>query len=212
MTAIPPSWAMGALGLDGTGDSHLQPGIHLRVFTSPQMGLPTRPFVVYRLEGDHAQRRLAGLTRTTFIWRDAQGRILQPPFAVMPGQPVTGHIVRPAAARAIAVGVVTGADLPSLVARPLGGLARKGLRVQAFIDTPQGRRILGERRQSPYVLAASDIHGVVLDGQGIVRSGWWIEADVSLVDKLKPAFLMDLPVPGGSRYQGLPDAIALRPA
>lgn len=207
MTAIPPSWAMGALGLDGTGDSHLQPGIHLRVFTSPQMGLPTRPFVVYRLEGDHAQRRLAGLTRTTFIWRDAQGRILQPPFAVMPGHPVTGHIVRPAAARAMAVGVVTGADLPSLVARPLGGLARKGLRVQAFIDTPQGRRILGERRQSPYVLAASDIHGVVLDGQGIVRSGWWIEADVSLVDKLKPAFLMDLPVPGGSRYQGLPDAV-----
>jgi hypothetical protein len=39
-----------------------------------------------------------------------------------------------------------------------------------------------------------------------VRSAFWIQGDVSIVDKLKPMELLDLPVKSAARYEGLPDA------
>lgn len=90
MKPLPPSWAMGAHALDGGGDSHLQPGIHFRLATSPAMGLPLRPLLVYkhRLHPGEAKESM----RTEIRWTDSRGRTLTPPFDVTPDNPVIGHL------------------------------------------------------------------------------------------------------------------------
>lgn len=256
MTALPPSWALGAVGIDGRGDPHLAPGVHLRVLPGVSAGLPIRPFVVYRMHGDNAERELKSLIHTEITWVDSGGRILTPPFAVTPRNPVVGHIIRPPGVRAIAVAVVAdregGFDTgvrPGAVGRPepgAGGLAPFGpdlagvaapppagrpaagspvsrppgadgrpavavaagqvLAMDAFIDTPQGRRAIGRRTAAPYALAAPDIHGVVMSGSGTVRGAVWVAGRLPVVDRLKPFMLLDLPVPAAARYEGLPDA------
>jgi hypothetical protein len=186
---------MGAVGIDGAGDMHLAKGVHLRVFTAPDVGLPIRPFLVYRLNGDEAQRHLASAIRTAFVWVDSTGRVLTLPFEVTPRNPVTGYIVRPPGVRAIAVMVVV-----QNVDRP------QGVAMDAFIDTPQGRRVIGRRDSALHALAAPEIHGVVLSGSGTVRTAIWVADDVSIVEKLQPIMQLDLPVPAAARYEGLPDA------
>lgn len=190
MTVLPPSWAMVAVGLDGSDDFHLVKGIHLRVVTPPEIGLPIRPFLVYRLAGDVAQRQTQPFLRTEITWVDSQGTVLSLPFEVQPGNPVTGYITRPPGVRAIAVGLVTEGNLTMV----------------AFLDTPPGRRILGRRDEPAYMFAAPDIQGVVLSGKALIRSAFWFAGDVSIVEKLEPLLLLDLPVAAAARYEGLPDA------
>lgn len=194
MSVLPPSWAMGAVGIDGTADAHLAPGVHLRVFTAPVIGLPIRPFVVYRLSSNVAQRAPAAGVHDAFTWVDSHGRVLTLPFRVTTYNPITGYITRPPTVRAVATSI-------------RGDALSGGMAMDAFVDTPQGRRLVGRREKAAYGLAAPDIHGIVLTGNGWVQGAWWIQGDVSLVDKLDPVMLLDLPVAKAARYEGLPDAI-----
>ena len=219
MSSLPPSWALGAVGIDGTGDTHLVEGVHLRVFTAPPIGLPIRPFLVYRLGGEEGQRVLGSSVRDTFTWQDSRGRVLTLPFVVTKDNPVTGTIVRAPGVRPIAVAIsVGGVEQPrgtvpklrpslDLAARKATPKASAGkLAMDGFIDTPQGRRLVGRREQAAYVLAAPELHGIVVSGDGTVRAAAWIQSDISLVDKLDPTFVLDLPVEGAVRYEGLADA------
>lgn len=215
MTVLPPSWAMGAVGIDGTGDFHLAKGVHLRVFHVPGLGLPIRPFLVYRLDQDTTRQILASHTHNTFTWLDSRGRVLTLPFAVTKDNPVTGTILRPAGVRAIAVAIATGkVNQPRGLTTALrassavaGAAAADGdLTMAAFVDTPQGRRFIGQRTAPPYMLGAPDIHGIVISGEGTVQAAAWIDDALSKVDKREPWMLLDLPIKSASRYEGLPDA------
>lgn len=209
MTVLPPSWAMGAVGIDGSGDSHLAKGVHLRVFTAPPIGLPIRPFIVYRLDDQLEPQIVGPSVRTSFAWVDSHGRVLTLPFVVTKDNPVTGTILHPPGVRAIAVSVTTGnVEQPrgAITHRLAARAASSTLAMDAFVDTPQGRRLVGRREAPAYAVAAPDIDGVVLSGEGTVRAAAWIQNDVSVVDKLKPLMLLDLPVPSAARYEGLPDA------
>lgn len=211
MSNLPPSWVMGAVGLDGIGDTHLAAGVHLRVFTCPAAGLPTRPFAVYRVDAEIAQNLLGRDIHQNFTWIDSQGRVLTVPFAVTAQNPVTGFIVRPFNVRPIGVGLIAGGIdgvAGASVAVGAAANASNALTMEAFIDTPQGRRVLGNRASPAYVLTASEIHGVVLSGTGTVRGAWWMQSPAAIVDKLKPLMLLDLPVEQAARYVGLPNARA----
>jgi hypothetical protein len=202
---------MGAAGIDGTGDPHLTDGIHLRVYVAPQIGLPVCPFLVYRLPESVTKGLVTGSARTDIAWVDSFGRVLTLPFAVTPDNPVTGHLLRNAGEVAIAVHVQGGRDRqpPVLTRREPTLVATKdALVVSAFIDTPDGRRMIGERSASPYTLTGSHIDGIVVSGQGIVRAASWVPASVRSVLEFKPVHVLDLPTEGEPRYLGLPDARA----
>ncbi len=70
-------------------DTHLQPGIHLRVSAHPLLGLPVTPFVVYRAVA--ALNRDMKL-RTDAVFVDGAGAVLTPPFTLAPGNPVTAYL------------------------------------------------------------------------------------------------------------------------
>lgn len=209
MSGLPPRWAMGAAGLDGTGDPHLVDGVHLRVYVAPEIGLPICPFLVYRVPESVAQQLVGGSARTDIAWVDAFGRVLTLPFAVTPDNPVTGHLLRNAGEVAIAVHVQGARDrvpmprthLPSVPAGPPDALV-----VSAFIDTTTGRRTIGERTAAPFSIAASHIDGIVISGRGTVRAASWVPANVRSVLEFKPVHVLDLPVEAAPRYLGLPDA------
>jgi hypothetical protein len=91
MSVIAPQWAFAAQAVDGAGDPHLAPGVHLRLLFSEKLGLPVAPFQVYRLDLGLRAGRLA--TRSDGIrWTDSRGAALTPPFNVTPDNPVTGWI------------------------------------------------------------------------------------------------------------------------
>lgn len=70
-------------------DTHVQPGIHLRVNANPLLGLPVAPFIIWRAVAKGAQ----GVKfRSGGVFVDSLGRVLQPPFDLAPGNPVTAYV------------------------------------------------------------------------------------------------------------------------
>ena len=68
-------------------DTHLQPGIHLRVDAHPLLGLPVAPYIVWRaVLRDARQIKL----RDDVVFVDSRGRVLTAPFTLTPGQPGDG--------------------------------------------------------------------------------------------------------------------------
>ncbi len=213
MSGFPPSWAMGAVGIDGSGDPHLPEGIHLRVFVSPECGLPICPIIIYRVAESATQDSLAGVTRTDFAWIDSRDRVLSLPFTVTPDNPVRGIVLRGAGERAIAAAV-------HATSSGRGGLAdanrprrtvtddKAALKVSAYIDAPGGRRMVGERTSAPYMLAAPHIDGLLLEGSGTVSAAAWVMARDIPIRRLKPHQFMDLPIDGAARYLNVPGAAA----
>lgn len=206
MSALPPDWAMGAMGLDIIGDPHVPDGVHLRVFSAGEIGLPVAPFVVYRASDRELQEATAGATRQEFVWTDSRQRVLSLPFTVTPDNPVTGTLMRAAGERAIAV-IVQG--LGDRVPTTHAGEAASnltGITMHAFVDTANGRQTVASRTMAPHVVTAARIDGIVLQGAGTIRSAAWILARAPRVQRLKPAFFMDLPMESAARYVGLPAA------
>ena len=70
-------------------DTHLQPGIHLRVSAHPLLGLPVAPFVVYRAI---TERNRDAKLRADAVFVDSTGAVLTPPFTLAPGNPVTAYL------------------------------------------------------------------------------------------------------------------------
>ncbi len=78
-------------GIHTQGDAHLPDGVHLRLLLNPELGLPARPFEIYR---QLRARPTKGLRQIR--WVAADGSQLQTPFNVTPDNPVTGYLREPA--------------------------------------------------------------------------------------------------------------------
>lgn len=87
---LAPRWALSAQAIDGVGDPHLKPGVHLKVMPSHHLGLPITPFIVYRYKLG-ASATLGG-TRSDITWVDSRGITLHTPFNVTADNPVTGYL------------------------------------------------------------------------------------------------------------------------
>ncbi len=83
---------LGGQALDGVGDSHLAPGIHLRVAPSPDLGLPAQPLSIVRLSLGPGSGWPG--VRHDVEWIDSQGNPRFAPFTVEPDNPVYGFLPR----------------------------------------------------------------------------------------------------------------------
>lgn len=82
------------------------------------------------------------------------------------------------------------------------------IRVDAVLDTPQGEAVLASRDRAPYQLSASRLRRVVVTGKGEVRGARWL-ADTVVLRNLRFWRTLALPIEGGARYVGLPNAADL---
>ena len=212
MSSLPPRWALGAQAIHASGEPHIRKGVHLRITPSPLIGLPIRPFVLYRLD---LGREASQLFRSDVTWVDSEGRVLTTPFTVTKDNPVTGLVPVFGSQRCIAIGVSTGQKPPKktveLTHRSIeierAALAHSSsLRVAAFRNSPQGRVEIGVRTETPHFLSASEIHGVTVSGSGTILGAVWVEASGLKPSRLKAFRLLAFPRESASRYQGIGDA------
>jgi hypothetical protein len=91
---LAPQWAFTAEAVDGTGDTHLPPGVHVRALPSPALGVPATPLAVYRaaLTPDMIKR---SAHTDGVIWVDSAGITRTLPFTVTPDNPVYGYFPQP---------------------------------------------------------------------------------------------------------------------
>lgn len=222
MIDIAPLWSFNAQAIDAAGDPHLTPGVHLRLIPSQRLGLPVMPFFVYRLNlGPEGK---LGFPRTDITWVDSRGRTLTPPFDVTPDNPVTGWLPPPSSGICCWIQVeakpaggigpvfpVPRPPRPPLPPRPSPNPARppfptrRRLQVDAVLGTPRGPAVVASATHPPYQLGASYIQRVLVTGRGRVRGAKWIDAR-RLDRQREPWRILALPLPGGARYAGIPNA------
>ena len=174
MTALSPAWALAAQALDVRGDqSYLRTGLHLRVMTSPDLGLPVTPLRVLHREIDPAT------LRTDIVWTttDVNPRVLNPPFAVTADQPAIGWL--PPTIDATCCWIDVDVDVDDHV------------QVSAMLPTGRGPRPVATRSARPYQVWASAIQQVLVTGNGTVHGARWLPADVDSDQLIK---LTALPV------------------
>lgn len=207
-------------------DTHLQPGIHLRIDAHPLLGLPVAPYIVWRaVLRDARQIKL----RDDVVFVDSRGRVLTAPFTLSPDNPVTAHLALapgqtclwarvnadPAGggeptgqAGPINVGpavrrVATRLDRSRLVASANvshAAAAAGGISATAFVTTLQGPAAVATRTAPPYAFGAPGIVQILLQGRGTVVGVAWLEQrDVGRLD-WAPFTLLNLPHQGGPRY------------
>lgn len=87
---LSPRWGLAAQAIDGAGDPHLKPGVHLKITPSHHLGLPVTPYIVYRYRLGVADQ--LGGTRSDITWIDSHGQTLHTPFNVTTDNPVTGYL------------------------------------------------------------------------------------------------------------------------
>jgi hypothetical protein len=115
MTVYAPSWAAHAQALDGTNDSQLAAGVHLRILPSLEMGLPFSPLYVYRVPlGPSAKD---AKPRTDIVWLDENDQVLKPPFSISTGHQVRGILPQPGRCFWIEVGIKPGSPFGGPIAR-----------------------------------------------------------------------------------------------
>ncbi len=236
MSMQAPLWALAAEAIDGVGDTHLPPGIHVRALPSVGLGVPAAPLMVTRSLLTAEQVR--SLVRSDGItWVDSTGATRATPFTVTPDNPVYGHF---ATANAIyaelqAVPGNPGPAAPPAVPGPgIADLLNAGpgailanlpalhaafdaaanapppvLVLEALANSGLGVAQFQSRTRAPYAIAAWTIPLVRVSGTGSVRGMLWIDTA-----RLKPLreeawALWSLPV--GSpmpRYTPTPAAAA----
>lgn len=207
MTGLAPSWALGALGLDGAGDPHLAAGVHLRVMPHPALGLPLRPLIVYRQELNEG---VSELLRSDITWVDSLGVTRTAPFEVTPDNPVTGYLPVNFAHRCIWAAVLargSGGHVPTTHVEP--SIPPK-LSVTAWVSGTTGPVAVGTRDTPAYAISASEISFLTVSGSGVVAGARWL--DVSKLptapERFRPWRLLALPRESGARYQGISNALA----
>lgn len=216
-------------------DTHLQPGIHLRVDAHPLLGLPVAPYIVWRaVLRDARQIKL----RSDVVFVDSRGRVLAAPFTLTPDNPVTAYLSlapgqtclwarvnadpaggaephQPGQPGPITVGPVlrraaTRLDRSRLVASANVSQAQaaSGIVATAFVATLQGPAEVARRTTPPYAFGAPGLVQIQLQGRGVVAGVAWLEQrDVGRLD-WAPFTLLNLPHPGGPRYLAITNAIA----
>lgn len=156
-----PAWALMAEAIDGIGDPHLPPGIHVRVLPTPRLGLPATPLFVHRSVVEPGMvKQLARING--IAWIDSAGESLSPPFDVTPGNPVTGYFP---------VRNVMFAELDATPSRARG--PRLDLKIQKLEELLRGRRKLGRfaRRSDldDFIQRASKLLDSYVDRGGSLR-------------------------------------------
>ncbi|HJZ74402.1 MAG TPA: hypothetical protein VKE51_21845, partial [Vicinamibacterales bacterium] len=196
MSGLAPQWAFSAQAIDGAGDSHLAPGIHVRLLVSQLLGLPIRPFAVSRISLGQGAMNTPGGIRTDVTWTDSHGVTLVAPFTVSAGNPVTGWLPGPAQ------GVCCWIEV---MASPAAGST---LKVDAVVNTDRGPAAVATAAQPKYRVSASRIERVVVSGSGTVSGVVWVNA-VNVAKETASIYrLLSLPITGGQRYGGLATAAA----
>lgn len=185
-----PLWIFSAEAIDGVGDTHLPPGVHVRALPSPRLGLPATPLVVTRAVLDPAAMKRA-LRQDGVVWRDSTGAVRVPPFDVTPGNPVTGYFPQ-----------------TDVVYAALSADSQGGLRFEALGTSGQGSMVLQSRSKSPYALAGYFIPMVRVVGTGSVRALSWLDSSVTKGLKEEAWAVWSLPVKQTPRYTPTPDAPA----
>jgi hypothetical protein len=217
------AWALPA----DPSDTHLQPGVHLRVSTNPLLGLPVAPFVVYR-----AAIRGEELTlRSDAVFVDSRGDIVTPPFTLTLDNPVTAYLAvgpgevclwaRVAADPSIGtpggVGPGQGARLdvsrldPTRRASNLvgGGTSTvSGIVAAGYISTSRGPSPIAYRSQPPYAFSGPGLVQVGLRGTGVVTGAQWLEQGNLPPLNFVPWTVLNLPHEGGPRYLSVDGALA----
>lgn len=216
-------------------DTHLQPGIHLRVDAHPLLGLPVAPYIVWRaVLRDARQIKL----RDDVVFVDSRGRVLTAPFTLTPDNPVTAHLAlapgqnclwarvnadpaggaapdQPGQPGPITVGpalrrAATRLDRSRLAASATvsHAAATGGITATAFVTTLQGPAAVATRTAPPYAFGAPGIVQIGLQGRGTVVGVAWLEQrDVGRLD-WAPFTLLNLPHQGGPRYLPIANPIA----
>lgn len=217
-------------------DTHLQPGIHLRVDAHPLLGLPVAPYIVWRaVLRDAKQIKL----RDDVVYVDSRGRVLTAPFTLSPDNPVTAHLALapgqtclwarvvadpaggevPGQPGPLTVGpsvrrVATRLDRSRLVASAnvsqaaAAAAPASGITATAFVTTLQGPAAVATRTAPPYAFGAPGIVQIGLQGRGTVVGVAWLEQrDVGRLD-WAPFTLLNLPHQGGPRYLPIANPIA----
>src|SRR5262249_4351974 len=136
-------WGFSAQAIDPAGDPHLKTGVHFRILTSPALGIPIAPFIVYRPSlGARAQ---ACSSTQGGAWR---GSPLLPLCAVTPDNPVRAF--SPPSNRGVCVWL----EIDAVPALP------EGLRVEAQVNTGRGPAVIAALAKPPYQLGATPIESV----------------------------------------------------
>ena len=186
-----PPWAFAAEAIDGTGDTHLAKGVHVRALPSPAAGIPATPLLVYRaaLNGDQVGRLAQ---HTEVVWIDSFGNVLTTPFNVEPSNPVTGHLIG---------GQAIWAQLTARAVPP------DRITFAALAGGPSGLHAFMQRDDNPFIVAGQRIDAVRVSGRGAVIGLRWIARDEA-VKGLEPKLRMiwSLPVEPAPRYRPTPDA------
>lgn len=207
-------------------DTHLQPGIHLRVDAHPLLGLPVAPYIVWRAVLREARQIKL---RDDVVFVDSRGRVLTAPFTLAPDNPVTAYLTLapgqtclwarvnadpaggevPGQPGPITAGpslrrVATRLDRSRLVASanvPQAAAAgASGIAATAFVTTLQGPAPVATRTAPPYAFGAPGIVQILLQGRGTVVGVAWLEQrGVGKLD-WAPFTLLNLPHRGGPRY------------
>lgn len=202
-------------------DTHLQPGIHLRVDAHPLLGLPVAPYIVWRaVLRDARQIKL----RDDVVFVDSRGRVLSAPFTLTPGNPVTAHLALQAGQTCVWAHVAadpgkgspqepvlrraTRPDRSRLAAASNPGPSGDGIVATAFVTTLQGQAVAATRTAPPFAFSAPGIVQILLQGSGTVVSVTWFEQrDIGKLE-WTPFTLLNLPHAGGPRYLPISNAIA----
>ncbi len=185
-----PLWSLLAQAIDGAGDTHLPDGLHVRVLPSARLGIPATPLVVTRALLD-ARVLKTKMRQDGVVWRDKNGAVRVPPFAVTPDNPVIGYFPQ-----------------TDVVYAALSAESQGALRFEALGSSGQGHMVLQSRSNAPYALAGFTIPMVRLVGTGSVRALSWL--DSSVTQGLKEEFwaIWSLPVKPAPRYTPTPNAHA----
>lgn len=187
-SAIAPAWAMAAQALQASDQDHVRTGLHLRVLTSPLLGLPITPFRILEQPVD-----LDSL-REDVVWTDTAPlpRHLHPPFQVTPDRPAIGWLPSPAA------------DATCCWIR-IDDRRGDDLTVSAMVPTTRGPRCVARRSDGSREVWASSISHVLIEGTGTVTGAAWLPASVRASRLLK---LTALPVARPHpRYAALDDGV-----
>ncbi len=213
-------------------DTHLQPGIHLRVDAHPLLGLPVAPYIVWRaVLRDARQIKL----RSDVVFVDSRGRVLDAPISLTPDNPVTAHLALAPGQTCVwarvhadpAGGTEPGQTGPGTVGPLLRRAATRldrsrmsasagdsqaqagsGIVATAFLTTLQGPAEVARRTAPPYAFGAPGIVQIRLEGRGTVTGVAWLEQrDVGRLE-WAPFTLLNLPHPGGPRYLPIANAVA----
>lgn len=225
MSVLAPGWALGAQAISSRNDPHLAPGIHLRLFVDPKLGLPIFPFRVYRVNlGSFPD---GGAVRTdSVIWTDSSGaggatKTTPPSFLVQATNAVTAWLPPASVGTCCWMQVDVPPDPPRIVSEvpshaasqdaateetgpAVLGTGDNTFDMRALVEGKYGPAVVARAAARPWQMAASRIERVRVEGSGEILGVRWLDAKRFAPSlSVAPWRLWSLPVPSGQSYSNI---------